>query len=48
MLNVAGIHTRTKTMALNFTHAGKASSPEEKTWVLRADSNDATGDIYLL
>ena len=50
MWNVAGTntHTHREAMALNFTHTGQASSPEEKRWVLRADSNDATGDIYLL
>ena len=48
MWNVAGTHTHTKAMALNFTHTGKVISPEEKRWVLRADLNDATEDIYLL
>ena len=48
MLNVAGTHTRTKPITRNFTHTGKVISPKEKMWVLRADLNDATEDIYLL
>ena len=47
MRNVAGIHTRTKPMAHNFTHTGN-QSPKEKRWVLRAELNDTREDIYLL
>ena len=46
MWNVAETHTRTKPMAHNFTHTGKANkNPEEKRWVLRADLNDAMEDL---
>ena len=50
MWNVSGTHTRrTKPMAHNFTHTGKViKSPEEKRWVLSAELNDVTEDIYLL
>ena len=45
--NVAGTHTHTKAMALH-AHRQSKQRPEEKRWVLRADLNDATEDIYLL
>ena len=41
-------HTHESNDTQLHAHRQSKQSPEEKRWLLRADSNDATGDIYLL
>ena len=48
MWNVAGTHTRTSNGIQLHAHRQSKLSPEEKMWVLRADLNAPTEDIYLL